>query len=159
MTEKKRMRWTGADLFLILLAVLSLIGFLLRFWGMQSRGEGDLRDYAVTVEWKNVDARTAQSLLEGDLLYTASGEMFGEVIALESVPTEVEVRQNGMILRVESPTRQDVRIGIAVRGREADGQILKNGRDALMIGQALTLYSATAEITARISLIDPKVPV
>ena len=158
MTRTKRRKWTVADLFLILLAMLSLVGFLVRFSGIRSRGEGDLRDYTVAVEWKNVDVRTVGALQAGDLLYTASGETFGEVIALQTKPTEVEVRQDGAVWLVESPSRLDAQIKIAVRGREADGQILGRGRDALMIGQAWTLYSATAELRVQIASIAPKVP-
>ena len=157
MTGTKRRKWTAADLFLILLAMLSLVGFLVRFFGIRSRGEGDLQDYTVTVEWKNVDARTVSALQAGDLLYTASGEEFGEVIAIRTEPTEVEVRQGGTVWLVESPNRLDAEIKIILRGREADGQILGRGRDALMIGQAWTLYSAMAELRVHIASIAPKV--
>ena len=154
----KRRTWTAADLFLILLAVLSVVGFLVRFWGVRGQGEGDLRDYTLTVLWKSVDARTVDAIEEGDPLYTASGELFGYVISVQGQPSEVEVRQVGEVHRIASPTRLDARIGIAVGGREADGQILSTDGGALLIGQTLTLYSARAELHVRIASIDQNVP-
>ncbi len=158
MTETKRKKWTAADLFLILLAVLSLVGFLVRFWGIRRHGEGDLRDYTLTVLWKSVDARTVDAIAEGDPLYTASGELFGYVISVQGQSTEVEMRQDGEVHRIASPTRLDARIGIAAKGREADGQILSTDGGALLIGQTLTLYSPTAELHVRIASIDQNAP-
>ncbi len=158
MSEKKQKKWTAADLFLILLAVLSLLGFFVRFWGIRSRGEENLRDYVLTVEWKDVDARTVGSLQAGDLLYLASGERFGEVLSAEDEPSEVEVRQDGRIYRIPSTTRRDARITVAVKGREAKGQILGRSGDPVMIGQRLMLYSGTAEMSVRIASIAPKTP-
>lgn len=159
MTEKKQKKWTAADLFLILLAVLSLLGFFVRFWGIRSRGEETLRDYVLTVEWKDVDARTVGTLQAGDLLSMASGERFGEVLSVEDVPTEVEVRQDGRIYRLPSETRRDAEIRIVVKGREAKGQILGRSGDPVMIGQSRILYSGTAEIAVRIVSIGEKVPI
>ena len=59
MTGTERKKWTLADLFLIFLAVLSLLGMLLRFVGLRRSGGDDFSDYEVEMIWKNVDLRTA----------------------------------------------------------------------------------------------------
>jgi len=158
MTGKERKKWTVADVFLILLAILSLLGFLLRFRGIRNGEERELREYVIGVEWKNVDVRTVAGLREGDTVYTASGERFGRVVSMEQKPSAVELKKDGRIYRVESQGRLDVRVNLAVTCREADGQVLRNGREALMIGQTLSLYAMTAEMSVRIAYIGEKVP-
>ena len=156
MTGTERKKWTVVDIFLILLAALSLVGTILRFWGIKRRGVGELYEYSVGVVWESVDNRTAGSLQEGDLVYTASGELFGRVLSIEQKPSAVELKKDGKIYRVESEERLDVRIDLAVSCRESDGQILWRGRDVLMIRQTLRLYSMTAELPVRIVFIGEK---
>ena len=156
-TERKK--WTLADLFLILLAILSLLGILFRIVGMRKVGGDGFSDYAVEMMWENVDLRTAASVVVGEVLYASSGEIFGRVISVESRPFLVELRQNGKIHRVESIERCDMLVRVVVRAREADGQILSLGGDALMIGQTKCLYSMTAELPLLITSIGEKMPV
>ena len=156
-TERKK--WTLADLFLILLAILSLLGIMLRFMGMRRGGGNDFSDYAVEMMWENVDLRTAAGLGVGEVLYVPSGEIFGRVISVDVRPSVVELRQDGKIHRVESIERCDVLVRVVVSARDADGQILSLGGDALMIGQTKCLYSMTAELPLLITSIGEKMPV
>lgn len=156
MKGTERRKWTVGDVFLILLAVLSALGFLLRFWGISKRGEEELREYEILAEWKHAEVRTVEGLREGDALYTASGELFGRVITVEQIPSTVEIKKDGRIYRVESTDRLDVRMVVSVTAREADGQILRAGREALMVGQTLCLYSMTLEIPVRIAFVGEK---
>ena len=155
-TERKK--WTLADLFLILLAILSLLGILFRIVGMRKVGGDGFSDYAVEMMWENVDLRTAASVVVGEVLYASSGEIFGRVISVESRPFLVELRQNGKIHRVESIERCDVLVRVVVSARDADGQILSLGGNALMIGQTKCLYSMTAELPLLITSIGEKMP-
>ncbi len=158
MTGAERRKWTVADVFFILLAILSLLGIFLRFWGMRNRGERELREYTVGAEWKNVDGRTVAPLREGELLYTASGELFGRVVSVEQKPSVVELKKDGKIYRVESEERCDVQIYLSTMCRESDGQILREGREALMIGQTFSVYTMTAQMSVRITSIGENVP-
>ena len=155
-TERKK--WTLADLFLILLAILSLLGILFRIVGMRKVGGDGFSDYAVEMMWENVDLRKAASVVVGEVLYASSGEIFGRVISVESRPFLVELRQNGKIHRVESIERCDVLVRVVVSARDADGQILSLGGNALMIGQTKCLYSMTAELPLLITSIGEKMP-
>jgi hypothetical protein len=156
MTKTERKKWTVADLFLILLAILSLVGIFIRFFGIRRQVVGEKYEYSVGVVWENVDKRTAFELREGEVVYTASGEVFGRVLSMEQKPSLVELKKDGKIYRVESEERLDVRIELTVSGRESDGQILRGGREALMIGQTLRLYSMTAELPVQVTRIGEK---
>ena len=158
MTGTERKKWTLADLFLIFLAVLSLLGMLLRFVGLRRSGGDDFSDYEVEMIWKNVDLRTATEVEVGELLYAPSGETFGRVISVDVRPSVVELQKDGRIHRVDSLERRDVQIRVVVSGRESDGQILSLGGDTLMIGQARLLYSETAEMALSIASIGEKMP-
>ena len=136
----------AADWFLLLLAVLSVSGILLRFWGLRNRSDEELQEYAVVVKWENADGRTVSCLQVGDILYTAGGERFGRVLSISSVPAEVELVSGGNVYRLPSETRVDVTVELAVRGRLSDGLLLKDGTDALAVGQERKLYSALTEL-------------
>ena len=146
--RKKRMNL--ADVFLILLAVLSVSGILLRLWSIRQAEGMDLRGYAVETEWRDVNLRTADCLREGETLYTAAGEVFGTVLSMERMPSEVEVVSDGTVYRIASEMRCNVRIRLSVACRESDGQLLRGDGSALTVGQSLRLYSSFAETTLRV---------
>ena len=144
MGSSKRMN--AADWFLLLLALLSVSGILIRFWGLRNRSDEELQEYAVVVRWENVDVRTVSCLQVGDILYTAGGERFGRVLSISSAPAEVELISGGTVYRLPSEARMDVTVELAVLGRLSNGQFLKGGTDALAVGQERKLYSALAEL-------------
>ena len=150
MREAHRGRMNGADWFLLILVILSVGGFLLRFWDMRRGRAADLQLISVTARWADVDQRTAACLREGEVLYTAAGEVFGTVRSLTVRPTEVETVAVGKTYRLESQTRVDVTVDIRVQCRVSEGQFLRGGSEALSVGQQQRLYSPMAELTVKL---------
>ena len=146
MSGVKQRKMSLGDGFLLLLAVLSVSGILLRFWSIRRGGGEDLQEYAIYAQWENVDLRTADCLREGETLYTAAGEIYGIVLSMERLPAESEVAADGNLYRLASSARCDVRIRISVACREADGQLLRGGTESVTVGQTLKLYSRLAEL-------------
>lgn len=152
--QNRKRRMNLADVFLILLAVLSVSGILLRLWRIRQAEGMNLREYAVETEWRDVDLRTVACLREGETLYTAAGEAFGTVLAMERTPCETEVIADGTVYRVVSETRCNVRIRLSVACRESDGQLLRGDGSALTVGQTLRLYSSLAELPLKVVLLS-----
>lgn len=146
--RKKRMNL--ADVFLILLAVLSVSGILLRLWSIRQAEGLDLREYAVETEWRDVDLRTAACLREGETLYITAGEVFGTVLSMERTPCETEIVSDGTVYRIASDVRCNVRVRLSVACRASDGQLLRRDGSALTVGQTLKLYSALAELPLKV---------
>ncbi len=152
--KEKSKRMNAADWFLLLLALLSVCGILLRFWGMRNRSDEELQEYAVMAKWENADERTVSCLRAGDVLYTAGGERFGRVMSISSVPAEIELVSGGTVYRLPSESRVNATVEIAVLGRLSDGQLFKDGTDALAVGQARKLYSSMTELPLTVMFWD-----
>ncbi len=144
MESSKRMN--AADWFLILLAVLSVCGILLRLWGLRNRSSEELREYLVVMTWEDADARTVACLQAGELVYTAGGELFGRVLSISTEPSETELVSGGSVFRLPSESRVDVTLELAVLCRASGGQLLKDGTEAFAVGKRQTLYSSMAEL-------------
>lgn len=156
MSRKNKGRWNTADWFLLLLALLSIGGILLRAWGLRHGKNEDLREYAMRAVWESVDARTASCLTKDAILYTAAGEVFGWVISLETSPAVAELVADGELHRLPSEQRLNVTVEIAVSGKMSDGYFLRDGIEAIVAGQELRLYSDWAELPIRIVFVSPE---
>lgn len=146
------MRTSIGDRFLILLFILCLLATGIRVWSLQAGGRGELSEFSVLLEWRDVDARTAACLSEGEALYTAAGEYYGVVEGLELLPAQWEVVQNGEVLRLSLPLEErcNVRLRVRVQGREENGAFLRGGFQALAMGERIKLYSERCEIAVLI---------
>lgn len=147
-TGDRGRRFRLTDFFLILLFLLCAAGMVFRYWGMRSGTGEELKPYELTAEWRNEDYRTVSCLREGDLLYTAAGELFGEVISVETVPALVRLREAGVLYegRLPENTRCDVRLTVRVMGRTTGGMLLRDGAHPVNAGESYTLYADLAEI-------------
>ena len=144
--ETNRFRLT--DLFLILLLLLCIAGMIFRHWSIRHNASEQLQSFSVTAVWKNVDNRTAACLQEGDWLYTAAGETFGQIMGAESRPAEVRLTEGGNWYEGAWPddTRSDVYLTVSVRAKTGEGTLLRGGTHPLSVGQTCQLYSGRAEV-------------
>ena len=139
-------RFNAADWFLILLGLLSLGGILLRFLGLGGGDRGELQRFVVIAEWEGVDARTAACMQDGEILYTAAGEVFGSVRSVETLPTEIEIVSGGEVYRAPSPTLVNVIVEIDVTGRTSDERLFSQRGELLSAGQTVSLYSPSLTV-------------
>ena len=142
------------DVILIVLALLSVAGLALRVGWMKQGSRESLSGFAVCAVWKNVDNQTAECLREGELLYTAAGEIFGRVLSLEAHPAVTETVWGGRVYRAESPSRFDVELRLSVEGRFREEQLLWNGLEAVSVGQTKQLYSRMAEVKIAVTFFE-----
>ena len=147
-------RLNAADWFLILLGGLSLGGILLRFLGLGEVDRGELQRFAVVAEWKDADARTVACLHEGEVLYTAAGEVFGVVRSIEDTPSEVEILSGGEVHRTQSVSRVNAFVEIEVTGRVSEDRLFSERGELLAAGQTVRIYSRRAELPVKIILAD-----
>ena len=153
MSGKER-RLNAADWFLILLGLLSLGGILIRFLGLGERDRGELQSFAVVVEWRGEDARTVACLEDGEVLYTAAGEVFGVVRMVEQIPAEAEILSGGQVYRAQSLSLVDAVVEIEVLGRVSEERLFSERGELLAAGQSVRLFSRRAELPVKIMFAD-----
>ena len=135
------------DLLLILLIVLSVLGILWRQHRIERATEGQESIlYTFYAQSTSMDAMTFDCIGVGDLLYTSSGDLFGEITAVERIPSEVRLLSGGVsyVGAWDEDLRCCARVEIAVRGIPTDRGILVAGHRSLVGGQLPTLYSERA---------------
>ncbi len=147
-----RGRWNAGDTLLVVLALLSVTGIMLRFFFLRLPTGSEVREYEIVARWANVDARTLSCVKEGDMLYTPAGEPFGKVVSISSEAAEITVTEGGLTYRVSAPdeTRRDALITVLVSGHYSDGAFFRDGKRILGQGESYQLYSERAELTLRI---------
>lgn len=157
MEEREARRGSILDLFLVVLLLLAVLGALLR-WERQSRERGlPLEQYRLTLETLELARESADCLAVGDVLYTASGEKIGEVVALELLPVRLTVSSLGSYYRGEWPLseRCRLRLDVAVSGRVRDGVLLYMGRTPMAIGTPQELFSERVRLQTRVVEVMP----
>jgi hypothetical protein len=150
--ESLRGRWNSGDTLLILLALLSVVGILFRFFLWRQPLAKDLREYMIVAKWEGVDARTLSCVGEGELLYTPSGETFGKVVSISHEASVITVNEGGKAYRVSMPpqTTCDATLTVTVSGIFSDGVFFRDGKRILGVGECYLLYSERAELTLRV---------
>ena len=102
MSEKTVKRGNLLDLFLIFLLLFSLLGALFRWDSLRhsSSKEQSERLLAVLI-LRTVDPHVAECLSEGEGVYRASGEYFGELVKKETRPAGVMCIEDGVLVEGE----------------------------------------------------------
>ena len=144
----------GLDWFLILIAVLSGVGLLLRFRGLGGETGEATEEFAVYATWEGADARTVACLREGEVLYTAAGEVFGRVLDMEIEAMEVELIAGGEVYRLASQDRKRVELRLAVACRLSEGMLMRSGGEPLAVGQQIRLYGRSVSVPITVSHFD-----
>lgn len=133
-----------ADLFLLFLLLLSVVGMLLRWQGMRALNEVPQSEiYRVLLQSEIMDRTAADCLSEGEILYDGAGQRIGIVTALRIRTAEIEREIDGGRVTGTWPLEMRCRlqVEIALEGTLRDGVLLMNDRVPLPIGQEQTLFS------------------
>ena len=153
MKSKKRedRRWNAGDTLLILLAVLSVVGIVLRLLSWREPSGGETEGYEFLAKWEGVDVRTLACLDEGERLYTAAGDCFGEVVSVRTEAAEITLTEGGITYRTEAPEGVcDAFLSVRVRGAFSDGVFFRDGKRILGLGESYLLHSQRTVLTLRI---------
>ncbi len=146
MKKEKKRRIVGVlDVCLGLLLIVSVLQPLLRtLWEQEDTVEEVVA--TVHVRLSDVPEQMCDCLYVGEALYTASGEAYGVLEAIEAEPAKIVlICGDGFCYGVrEGQGRVDVTLQIAVRGRMGEGGFFWNGRSTVMRGQSVLLYGVYA---------------
>lgn len=143
-----RSKLNRTDRFLILVLLCCGVGIAWRAWELHRGTRMNDGEYEILAEWKNVDARTAACLSE-ETVYTASGEVFGRVVGINTFPAEVRMTDVGgtYLARPIESGRLDLQITLRFVGGEREGMILRGGMTPVAVGDVLKLYSERCELS------------
>ena len=136
-------RTTGVmDLFFVLLLLLGLIGLGLRLVGAQGDGGTPTDTRTVVAGARSVSATAADCLSVGETLYTADGEAFGVVEAIELRAARVEMTSLGVTYtgEWEASERVDLTVSIRITGQMGEDAFLRAGVCATLIGDEVSLF-------------------
>lgn len=154
----KEKRGSILDLFLIFLLLLCLVGGLLRWRDLRTRGDSVATSpYLVTAVAHQVDPQVADCISVGELLYTESGMYFGRVTAMESSPTRVSLLSDGAYTEGSWDADWFVDLWLEVEIEATDGKqgILHNGRTPYALSERITLYSERTALSVKLYQIIP----
>lgn len=157
-SEQKRRRGSILDLVLIFLLILSVLGIAFRWQQLKGMtAQVQYKEYRLSGQIRSLDPAVLECITDGEALYNASGEYFGQIGSVRATPSRVRLFSNGVYQEAEwDPEQQiDLAVEILFDGTERDGRILWRGRGEVMVGQALTLYSEYATLHLRVHSVMP----
>ena len=131
----------ATDLVLLALLLLSAAGIALRaVRGRTTATEGTPTEvYAV---WRAIDRRSAECLTRGEVLRTAAGAEFGEVVASRTADTMRVLQTDSATLTgtVRNDPLCDVYLTIRVHLTDADGVARRENGQPLTAGASYELF-------------------
>ncbi|MBQ8212739.1 MAG: DUF4330 family protein [Clostridia bacterium] len=137
-------RGSVLDLLLILLIVLSVLGI---FWrehrAERAKDQQQSVAYTLYAQTPPMDAMTFECIRVGDILYTSAGERFGEITALERIPSKISLLSGGVYCEGEwdETLRCEARMEITVQAVPTERGILVAGYRNTVGGVLPSLYS------------------
>lgn len=139
--KRNTRRWRATDVALLTLLLLSAAGIGLRaVWGRMTATEGTPTEvYAV---WRATDRRSADCLTNGEILRTAAGAEFGEVVARSTADTIRTLQTDSGTLTgsVRNDPLCDVCLTIRVRLTDTDGVARRENGQPLAAGASYELF-------------------
>jgi hypothetical protein len=136
---------------LILLAVLSVVGIVFRLLSWRTPSGGETAEYEFLAKWEGVNRETLACLDEGERLYTAAGEYFGQVVSVRTEAAEITLTDGGITYRGAAPESVcNVILTVRTRGAFRDGVFFRDGRRILGLGESYLLYGGRTQLTLRI---------
>ena len=139
--KRNTRRWRATDVALLTLLLLSAAGIGLRaVWGRMTATEGTPTEvYAV---WRATDRRSADCLTNGEILRTAAGAEFGEVVARSTADTIRTLQTDSGTLTgsVRNDPLCDVCLTVRVRLTDTDGVARRENGQPLAAGASYELF-------------------
>lgn len=165
---KRKIRFNWLDAAIILLIVLCAVGIFFRYRLMDTLGMGnELKEHRVSFTLTEVDGSLPDFLAEGNRLYLPSGEEAGRllsvtdaqggVLAVTPAAKYIDDGQGNVVLAYyPEGTRIDAEGVFECRGSLSDDGIFSiEGRQAVSVGQQLTLYTDTVTLHMTVTAIRP----
>lgn len=139
--EHAARRLSATDFVLLILLVLSVAGIGLRaVRGRMTAAEGTPTEvYAV---WRATDRRSADCLMRGEILRTAAGAEFGEVIGIRTADAVRTLQTDSAALTGTVPNDPlcDVYLTVRIRLTETDGIVRRENGQPLPVGASYELF-------------------
>lgn len=135
------------DLFFLGLLFLSVFGIVFRQYTIDRKQDADNRiGYRFYAMADAVERQVCESLKVGDRLYTASGEVFGEIAAVEYRQATHTVLSGGVYYQTEweNDALSDLRMELAVLAIPTERGVLVDGYRAAVGRPLPILYSDKA---------------
>ena len=153
----KERRGSMLDLLILLLIVLGGFGTLGRFFEARATASDNGSVATVTVELFAYEAHLPSVLAEGEAVFLSSGEHFGELSSVRAEPSRVTVEANGEHLTGawEDGTLWDTVLELRVTGSVSEERVfLREGGEALLVGQQLSLYTERAYLYGTVKSVE-----
>ncbi len=157
-----RPRLNVIDILIIFVALLAIVGLIIRFGNVGSMTSGkDLESYDIYFSVENIAYTSEDAFVAGDAVTLAdSGVVLGTFVALESIlPAEFLARDlNGDPIVVNYPeaTQIDVTGHIASEGRMTDNGYLAGGTTYVASGASYAVQTEHMDFVLRITNIVEK---
>lgn len=166
---KKKIRFNWLDGAIILLIVLCAVGIFFRYRLMDTLGMGnELKDYRVSFTLSEADSGLPDFLAEGNRLYLPSGEDAGRLLSVTAAQGDgvlkvtpaskyIDDGQGNVVLAYyPEGTKIDAAGAFECRGSLSDEGVFSiEGRQAVSVGQQLTLYTDTVTLYMTVTEIRP----
>lgn len=161
MKQKKAMRGSLLDLFLVFLLLFCVLGAFLRRQSLRRDEEiNTVTELHAEMLLHAVDPRMIGALSPGETLYRESGEAFGVLVSVEQGPTPITLTENGVSITGEwdESICCDLRLTVAFFGVETSERVLHGGTHPLSVGQSVICYGERAALQLKILRILPASP-
>ena len=141
-----------ADVFLVCLLLLSLIGALIRMQGGILDQKRSQNAYTVHLIAKRQLSSVADCLEEGERLYDVYGEAVGEVVSIRKSPSKVVLYDEGRAYLGEWSMERycNVEIDLLVYGTHDGEVLLLDGTHPLLIGEERLLRGERMRVLWRV---------
>ena len=150
MSEPSVKKRTGSvlDLFLIGLALLSVLGLLLQRRVLESAEPMEATQARVLLRSNPLSPLILECLSVGEPLYTEGGEVFGRISAFRSEDAKIRLSSpDGAIAVWPREERCVIELEAEVRGEKKNGIFLYQNRVPLSVGKSITLYSEKTHLS------------
>lgn len=154
--KKDARRLNSADVFVILLCIVCIIGIVLRF-GVLETIENNSRSEAatLTVLIEGISSTSKDYFVSGDTVYLTDRDMrLGTLGSIVSVTpsTYYEYAQDGSIVEMQSVNgRIDVRAVISIEGCLTDSGFLLDGTTYIAPNMTLSINTYSVSVTALVT--------
>ena len=158
MTREKK-RWNALDAFWILLILLSAVGIALRGYSLRS-SDTATDETLVMLRVSDLHPLFAACVESGEPLYLPSGEEWGRLVSAERVPTTIRLIKDGkeIVGTYDEADRIDLLLTVRVSGAWQGELFLRNGRDALLVGERRELYGKRIYLAATVASVENRIP-
>lgn len=143
------------DILILLLVGFCIFSIVGRFVQMRTGVQAEERAATVLLRIKGTEAQLPLSVEEGEDVFLASGERFGNVKSLTAVPARVTVESEGAVIegRWEDGSLWDVEVELSIAGTIGENGFLRGGSTAVLAGQSLSLYTRRAYFYGEVSAV------